>query len=85
MGNIGNCIHTNENLWEFLGILNDSKNFKVKHLVGTSRLFLGKTIKCSNVMKMLKNFNNHLQKKVFLDIYQLLYTKCFAGKIVKKQ
>ena len=51
MRSIGNCIHTDENLCEFLGILNDSKNFKVIVNLGTFGLFLGKT--CSNVMKML--------------------------------
>ena len=85
MRSIGNCIHTDENLCEFLGILNDSKNFKVIVDLGTFGLFLGKT--CSNVMKMLslKILTIIYKKKGFLDIYQLLYTKFFASKIFKKQ
>ena len=85
MRSIGNCIHTDENLCEFLGILNDSKKFKVIVDLGTFGLFLGKT--CSNVMKMLslKILTIIYKKKGFLDIYQLLYTKFFASKIFKKQ
>ena len=40
MKNIENCIHTNENLWEFLVILNNSKNFKVIVNLGTLAYWL---------------------------------------------
>ena len=45
MGIIGNCENTDENLWEFLVILNNnySKNFKVTVNLGPW-LILGKTI-----------------------------------------
>ena len=43
----------------------------------------------SNVMKMLKNFNNHIfrcqYQQGFLEIYQHLYTEFIATKIFKKQ
>ena len=53
MGIIGNCENTNENLWEFLGILNNSKNFKVIVNLGTLAYFR-KNNKCLKVMNSLR-------------------------------
>ena len=48
-----------ENLWEFLGILNNSKNFKVTVNLGLYMAYFWKNDKCSKVNEQLKNFNNH--------------------------